>query len=156
MSTLVASAKMRQRVERVSSPLRRNAAPVRLVRSLRPGPAQVVDKPAPQTNRQVRQAAIHARLCALAPALFSCQPPLPMAVGIKRELITRLGLDEGRDLAALRAVLRTATERRPYLVALASPGAERHDIAGKPVGRVSLEHQAHALRFSGSLPLGLS
>jgi sRNA-binding protein len=69
---------------------------------------------------------------------------MPMMCGIRAEIIRRLQLDDERDLAALRAILRQAVDRPGYQLALAIEGAMRCDLAGDPVEPVNAEHRARA------------
>jgi hypothetical protein len=94
-------------------------------------------------ERQERRSALYLRLRELSPALFAGLPA-PMMCGIRAEIIRRLELDDDRDLAALRSILRQAVARPGYQKALAAEGAMRLDLDDEPVEQVSGEHRARA------------
>ena len=85
------------------------------------------------------------------PAVFpSADDPTirPLALGISRAIEARLTAKDGESKRIARHRIKgwisRYTHSAGYLVALAQPGAMRHDVDGMPVEPVSEEHQAIA------------
>jgi sRNA-binding protein len=75
--------------------------------------------------------------------LFDPKHPKPLAIGIKRQIVAELGMDD-RKARQLGRLLGMWCGRPSYLEALAADGATRHGIDGRPVEPVTAEHQAVA------------
>jgi sRNA-binding protein len=79
-------------------------------------------------------------LKAVAPEVF-CIPPVPLAVGIRRQVLDLAGEEFGwHDVAA---VLRRWTSRHDYVIAVAT-GGQRLNLDGTSAGEVAPEHQRFA------------
>ena len=74
----------------------------------------------------------------LAPAVFDPDTPLPLAIGVDRQIV-ELGLTskEAGD------ILRWWTLRHEYRAAVAR-GGRRHNLDGSLAGELTAEHQAEA------------
>jgi sRNA-binding protein len=79
-------------------------------------------------------------LKAVAPVVFRI-PPVPLAVGIRRQVLDLAGDEYTWNEVA--AVLRRWTGRYDYVVAIAA-GGQRFNIDGTPAGEVMPEHQQFA------------
>ena len=80
-------------------------------------------------------------LKAVAPEVF-CIPPVPLAVGIRRQVLDLAGDEVSwNDIAA---VLRRWTSRYDYIATIAA-GGQRFNLDGSPAGEVTPEHQQFAL-----------
>lgn len=82
-------------------------------------------------------------LQALAPELWNPDAPVPLAIGIHRQLYP---LAERLQMSrrGLRKFLSRWTASEGYRQALAETGARRYDLDGSPAGEVSEEHRDEA------------
>jgi ProP effector len=159
MPTLMASAMMKARLAKVAPP----PAPPPAAQYAADEPAkQPPPKPAPPTPaivqspppitaeaaarrraRYERQEALFRQLRGIAPALFATMPPPPMAIGIHRTIVERLGLDQ-KDARSVGRLLRRHVQRPSYQRGLIAEGAVRLDLDGNPAGEVTPEERAQA------------
>jgi hypothetical protein len=127
-----------------------------------PGPPKrMVHQPADPATiawNQAREAAWHAEQAAelsatnaalialdrllrdLCPAVF-CDPPVPLAIGIRLVLVELLAGEV--DAATIAVFLRRWTGRPAYWAALAA-GEMRRDLDGQPAGEPTPEQRKHA------------
>jgi sRNA-binding protein len=72
----------------------------------------------------------------------------PLAIGTKQALRARLvvpdGMTQEQVLRAINAVVRTYVRSPGYLLAMAQPDSQRHDLDGNPVEPVSDQHHQDA------------
>ncbi len=96
----------------------------------------------PNTKAELRRSvlALHARLLADSPDLFSLDRPVPFRLGIHKQIIVRYP-DVSSTL--IRRFMGWVTCRRDYLMACAIPGVPRYDFDG-PCGTVSAKEAEHA------------
>ena len=69
-------------------------------------------------------------------------PPIPLKIGVARDLTAML--EKGAGRRRLRLALRAWCACLAYRRALAKPGSTRHDLARQPVEPVSDAHREHA------------
>lgn len=155
MATLTASTAMKERLARampsalVAQGARIRSASTRLPPSPGRAPAGLARPALPRSSAapaqpgKGRQAALLLRIRELSPILFA-GAPVPMMCGVRSEIIRRLELDDDRDLAALRAILRKIVAKPEYQTALAAEGAVRLNLAGEVVDVVSAAHRTSA------------
>lgn len=119
-------------------PPRSRKKPERIRLARRPRPlAEVPPPPAPSDDELL------AELQALAPELWDPDDPVPLAIGIHRQLYP---LAERLQMSrrALRKFLSRWTSSEAYQRALAEPGACRYNLDGSPAGEVSEQHRNEA------------
>lgn len=90
-------------------------------------------------NRQIGQLKII--LYGQFPKLFSYEHPLPLAMGIHREIQEQFPT---LPLKVVNVFLRRWTSRNHYLVAMANARSVRHHLDGNVSERVSKEHREFA------------
>jgi sRNA-binding protein len=85
------------------------------------------------------------------PTVFpSTEAPMikPLAISTKQALRARMvvldGMTEEQVLRAINAVVRTYVRSPGYLLAMAQPDSQRHDLDGNPVEPVSDQHRQDA------------
>jgi sRNA-binding protein len=82
-------------------------------------------------------------LRALAPAVWNADQPLPLAVGVHRQLFP-LGEHHGMSRSAVRRFLTEWTSAEPYQLALAADASSRFDANGDPAGEVRERDRSRA------------
>jgi hypothetical protein len=75
----------------------------------------------------------------------------PLMLGVY-DLIAPAAEKAGIPAVSLRAAIAMHVASRRYLVACAKPGSRRHDLSGKPHGRLADEHRKHAADRLATLP----
>ena len=154
MPTLTANAVMRARLVKVA-PANPHLAARHGVHKSAPAPSNEVAKsdtvepldPAIAASRRARTEARNAlmmRLRQLSPALFAPESyiPLPLAVGIRDQVVAQLGCD-AIDAAV---VLGIWCGKFRYQKALTQPGAVRRNLDGSDAGEVTAEQRAWAMQ----------
>lgn len=110
------------------------------------------DKPILKLKRPRAAAPVDSPLCAFfrdlqarQPTLWDPSRPLPLAVGMHRQLFP---IGEARQLSRsdVRRFLQKWTSSRSYLAALAEPEARRFNLDGSPAGQVSPRDRERAER----------
>lgn len=79
----------------------------------------------------------------LAPQVWNAEQPLPLAVGVHRQLFP-LGERHGMSRSAVRRFLTDWTSAEPYQLALAADGSRRFDANGEPAGEVRERDRSRA------------
>ena len=80
-----------------------------------------------------------AELATAYPKAISPKDPVPLAIGIHKQV------DPKFPLSKVRKAMRRYTSKRQYLVALTRPGAVRYNLNGSIAGPVSADHVEKAL-----------
>jgi len=82
-------------------------------------------------------------LSSLAERYPAFQTTMPLALGVGKQLL-ELSEELGTSRKQIRLCVARWTQRPSYLHALAKAGAQRHDLNGNPIERVSEEHRSIA------------
>ena len=103
---------------------------------------------APQP-RAVSDEEMLAELSAVAPDLWNPETPVPLAIGIHKQLYP---IAERMDVSrrSLRKFLSRWTSSRAYQRALSEPGAQRVNLDGSPAGEVTGQHSDSARQRVGN------